>query len=593
MTQPADTMNPATVLVVDDEPDNFDVIETLLNAQDYNLHYANTGEGAIAVLDQLQPDLILLDVMMPGMDGIEVCRRLKASPKWLPIPVIIVTSLTEKKDLARCFEAGADDFISKPVSSLELLARVRSMLRIREQYKQLQGFNAHLEATVQKRTAQLQKMVFQDALTQLPSRAFLTQKLAERLQSGDSSFALITIDCDQFKRLLGSFGDAITDQLLIAITERLQPYLRKGDILARTGIDEFGLLLHRVDDQASIQPYIQKILSSFDPPFAVSSFEVFVSACASIVLGNDTYKTPAQLFQDAGIAMYHAKESGNDRYHVFDAQMHQEMIDRLALENDLKRALERQEFIVHYQPIINLKTQAIVGLEALIHWQNPERGMVSPSLFIPCMETTGLIVPMGMMIFKQACQQLYCWHQQGWTELTMSVNLSVQQFACPTLVEDIDRILAETSIHPACLKLEITESAIMNNIEAVIAIAEQLRSRQIQISIDDFGTGYSSLAYLHQLPIDNLKIDRSFITQIQPQQSQYKVVDTIITLGNHLGLTVTAEGIETVAELEQLQQLDCEFGQGYLFSRPVRAEEIEAKFLQRDRDVDSCLPYYE
>ena len=593
MIQPAETMNPATVLVVDDEPDNFDVIETLLNAQDYNLHYANTGEGAIAVLDQLQPDLILLDVMMPGMDGIEVCRRLKASPKWSPIPVIIVTSLTEKKDLARCFEAGADDFISKPVSSLELLARVRSMLRIREQYKQLQGFNAHLEATVQKRTAQLQKMVFQDALTQLPSRAFLTQKLAERLQSGDSSFALITIDCDQFKRLLGSFGDAITDQLLIAITERLQPYLREGDILARTGIDEFGLLLHHVDDQASIQPYIQKILSSFDPPFAVSSFEVFVSACASIVLGNDTYKTPAQLFQDAGIAMYHAKESGNDRYHVFDAQMHQEMIDRLALENDLKRALERQEFIVHYQPIINLKTQAIVGLEALMHWQNPERGMVSPSLFIPCMETTGLIVPMGMMIFKQACQQLYRWHQQGWTELTMSVNLSVQQFACPTLVEDIDRILAETSIHPACLKLEITESAIMNNIEAVIAIAEQLRSRQIQISIDDFGTGYSSLAYLHQLPIDNLKIDRSFITQIQPQQSQYKVVDTIITLGNHLGLTVTAEGIETVAELEQLQQLDCEFGQGYLFSRPIRAEEIEAKFLQRDRDVDSCLPYYE
>ncbi|MEO1209232.1 MAG: EAL domain-containing protein [Cyanobacteria bacterium J06638_20] len=580
MIQPAFAIKPPTILVVDDEPDNFDVIETFLNAQDYDLHYANTGEGAIAVLDELQPDLILLDVMMPGMDGIEVCRRLKAAPRWAPIPVIIVTSLTEKRDLARCFEAGADDFISKPLSSLELGARVRSMLRIREQYKQLQSFSVRLETTVQKRTAQLQKMVFQDALTQLPSRACLTQALAEQLQSGDSSFALMSVDCDQFKRLLGSFGDAITNQLLVAIAERLKTHLREGDVLARIGEDEFCILLHPVEGKVSIQPLIQKILSSFDAPFTLSSFEIFVSACAGIALGKESYTTPTQLFQDAGTAMYHAKQSGIERYHFFDAQLHQAMVDRLALENDLKRALERQEFIAYYQPIMNLKKQAIAGVEALMHWHHPERGMVYPSSFITCMETTGLIVPMGMVIFQQACQQLHRWHQKGWTNLTMSVNLSVQQFACPTLVDDIDRILNETGVDPAFVKLEITESAIMNNITTVKAIAEQLRSRRIQISIDDFGTGYSSLAYLHQLPIDNLKIDRSFITQIPSQHLQSKVVDTIVTLGKHLGLTVTAEGIETASELEYLQQLDCEFGQGYLFARPITADDVEAKFLR-------------
>ena len=579
MTQSAKTINPSTVLVIDDEPDNFDVIETLLNAQDYHLHYANTGEGAIAVLDQLQPDLILLDLMMPGMDGIEVCHRLKALPKWAAIPIIMVTSLTTKKDLARCLEAGADDFISKPVNSLELTARVRSMLRIREQYKQLQSFNAHLEATVHKRTIQLQKMVFEDTLTQLPSRAFLTQKLAEILQSGDASFALVHIDCDQFKRLLGSFGDTVSNQLLVAVAKRLQQHLSEEDVLARIGEDAFCFLLRHIQDKACIQPRLHEILQSFDTSFAVSGFEVFVTARAGVALGNSNYETPTQLFQDVGIAMYYAKQNSHDRYHFFDGRMHQTMVNRLALENDLKRALEREEFIVHYQPIVHLKTQTIAGLEALVRWQQPEQGLISPNTFIPCLETTGLIVPVGMVILRQACQQLNYWHQKGWTDLTISVNLSVRQFACPTLLEDIDCILMETSVNPAFLKLEITESAIMDNMESAVSITEKLRARQIQISIDDFGTGYSSLGCLHQFPIDNLKIDRSFITQIQNQHSKYKVVDTIVALGKQLSLTVTAEGIETVSQLGQLQQLDCEFGQGYFFSKPLTANEIETKFF--------------
>lgn len=575
----------SSILVVDDEPDNFDVIETLLSAQDYQLHYAASGASAIASLDTFEPDLILLDVMMPGMDGIEVCQRIKAMPQWESVPIIVVTALTTKKDLAQCLTAGADDFISKPVNSLELTARVRSMLRIRQQYQQLATFNARLEATVQQRTAELQAMIFEDGLTALPSRTFLLQKLAELLQSGESSFAVVCLDCDQFKLVNGSFGHVIGDQLLIAIAERLRQHLRPGDVLARMGEDEFCFLLHQIEDAVALEPFIQTILRSFNAPFSLVNCEIFMTACMGISLSNDAAGQSEELLQDADTAMYQAKLRGKGSYQIFDRQMHLAMFNRLMLENDLQRALEQQEFVLYYQPIVHLQTQKLAGFEALLRWQHPERGMVSPGEFIPCMETTGLIVPVGMLVLKQACQQLRTWQQQGWTEITMSVNLSVRQFACPTLLADIDRVLSETAINPGYLKLEITESAIMDNAEMAIALTKELRSRQIQISIDDFGTGYCSLGYLHHFPVDTLKIDRSFVNQIQGGNRNYQVVNTIIALSNQLELAVIAEGIETTQQLEWLQQLGCQFGQGYLFSKPLPAAEIESIYLTKSSEM--------
>jgi len=575
----------SSILVVDDEPDNFDVIETLLSAQNYQLHYAASGQSAIASLDTFEPDLILLDVMMPGMDGIEVCQRIKAMPQWESVPIIVVTALTTKKDLAQCLTAGADDFISKPVNSLELTARVRSMLRIRQQYQQLATFNARLEATVQQRTAELQTMIFEDGLTALPSRTFLLQKLAELLQSGESSFAVVCLDCDQFKLVNGSFGHAIGDQLLIAIAERLRQHLRPGDVLARMGEDEFCFLLHQIEDAVALEPFIQTILRSFNAPFSLVNCEIFMTACMGISLSNDAAGQSEELLQDADTAMYQAKLRGKGSYQIFDRQMHLAMFNRLMLENDLQRSLEQQEFVLYYQPIVHLQTQKLAGFEALLRWQHPERGMVSPGEFIPCMETTGLIVPVGMLVFKQACQQLRTWQQQGWTEITMSVNLSVRQFACPTLLADIDRVLSETAINPGYLKLEITESAIMDNAEMAIALTKELRSRQIQISIDDFGTGYCSLGYLHHFPVDTLKIDRSFVNQIQAENRNYQVVNTIIALSNQLELAVIAEGIETTQQLEWLQQLGCQFGQGYLFSKPLPAAEIESIYLTKSSEM--------
>jgi len=581
-------MTKPSILVVDDEPNNFDVIETLLSTsedleqekQDYHLHYAANGKDAIASLDIFQPDLILLDVMMPDMDGIEVCRRIKAMPQWSAVPIIVVTALTTKKDLAQCLFAGADDFISKPVNRLELTARVRSMIRIHHQYQQLAIFNTQLEAMVQQRTAQLQNMIFEDALTKLPSRTFLLQELKRRLQAGESSLAIVYLDCDQFKLVNGSFGHAVGNQLLIAIAQRLQQHLRPNDVLARMGGDEFCFLLNQIEEETTLEPFLQEILQSFTQPFVVANCEIFITVCMGIALGKYSDRKADELLQDADTAMYQAKLRGKDSHQIFDRQMHLTMFNRLILENDLQRALEQQEFILYYQPIMELQTQKLVGFEALVRWQHPERGMVSPVEFIPSMETSGLIVPVGMLVFKQACQQLRAWQQQGWTELTMSINLSVRQFSCATLLADIDRILAETKANPANIKLEITESAIMDNAEAAIALTKDLRSRQIQISIDDFGTGYSSLGYLHRFPVDNLKIDRSFVSQIQTENRNYHVVDTIIALSNQLGLAVIAEGIETKEQLEWLQNVGCQYGQGYLFNKPLPASEVDRIYLK-------------
>ncbi len=578
-----------SILVIDDEPDNFDVIEALLSDRDYQLHYAANGQAAIDSLDLFQPDVILLDVMMPGIDGIEICRQIKAMPQWEAVPIIMVTSLTAKADIARCLNAGADDFISKPVNRLELGARVRSMLRIHQQYQQLATFNNHLEATVKQRTAQLQTMIFQDALTTLPSKTFLLQKLAKILEAEKSSFAVIYLDCDQFKLINGSFGYVFGNQLLIAIAERLQYHLGPGDMLARVGEDEFCFLLPETTQEIShgeifarTIALIEEITQSFNTPFIVADCEIFMTACLGVALGNSSnYKQPEEPLQDADTAMYKAKLHGKGCYQIFDRQMSLAMLNRLTLENDLQRALTHQEFVVYYQPIVNLQTQKVAGFEALVRWLHPDRGMVSPGEFIPCMEETGLIVPVGMVVLKQACQQLKIWQQQGWQDLTMSVNLSVRQFACPTLLADIDQVLTETAINPACLKLEITESAIMDNAEIAIVLTKHLRSRQIQISVDDFGTGYSSLGYLHRFPVDTLKIDRSFVHQIQSGSRNYQVVNTIIILSHQLGLAVIAEGIETEEQHQWLQQLGCEFGQGYLFSKPLPAAEIEKIYFRK------------
>lgn len=569
------------ILVVDDEPNNFDVIESLLSHTDYQMHYLSSGEEAIRLLDIFQPDLILLDVMMPGLDGIETCKRIKAMPIGVSLPVIIVTALDRKEDLSRCLTAGADDFIHKPVHRFELDARVRSMLRIRHQYLQLDTFNTQLEQQVQERTSELKKLIYQDQLTALPSRTALLEKVQNIQREGKTSHSLIYIDCDHFSLVNGSFGHNLGNGLIKAIAERLVRKVTADGLLARIGEDEFCFLLTNTENRADIETFITEVQNCFKPPFLVDGCEIYISACVGVSVNQKLESSPEALLQNADTAMYQAKQKGKGSFQFFESKMREKMLNRITLENDLQRALEKQEFFLHYQPIFDIQNQTLRGFEALVRWQHPLRGFVSPGEFIPSMETTGLIIPVGIYVLRQACKQLHAWQQAGYPDLMMSVNLSVRQFSSPTLLRDINQVIAETKVNPAKLNLEITESAIMQNPQVALSVTDQLQAQKINISIDDFGTGYSSLGYLHRFPVNSIKVDRSFINEVGKENRVSNVVKTIFFLSQQLNIPLIAEGIETKEQLSYLEDMGCEYGQGYLFSKPLSAAAVEADILPK------------
>lgn len=587
-----------SILVVDDEPTNFDAISILLAQANYHLTYVDNGYEALNYLAEHQPDAVLLDVMMPGLDGIEVCRQIKAHPNWQHIPVIMVTARNTKEDLAECLEAGADDYLSKPVNGIELLSRIRSMLRLEKQYKDIQSLNQQLlqanqelaklneilEERVQQRTAQLERMLLYDNLTQLPSRMFLLHEIEKALQRSrsepDYQFALLYLDCDRFDLINGSLGYEVGDKLLIAISDRLASYSWPGSQLARMGEDKFCFFLETINHLEEATLIAQQILQAFSAHFTIEGCDLFMTASIGIVLGSSYYQNSSDPLQDANTAASKAKSQGQGGLQVFDRAMHSAAIERLQLENDLHRAIEQQEFLVYYQPIVNLTTNEISGFEALIRWQHSSKGMISPERFISCVEETGLIVPIGLWVLRQACLQLQAWQQLGIKDPIVSVNLSVRQFAHPLLLDELDRVLNETGVSPQQLKLEITESAIMDNAQTAIAIAKQLQIRQIHLSIDDFGTGYSSLSYLHHFPVQSLKIDRSFIQSIGIDKKTTEIVQAILSLGHALDMTVVAEGVETAEQLAHLHNLGCDHGQGYFFDKPLNSQQATDLILR-------------
>jgi diguanylate cyclase (GGDEF)-like protein len=601
-------MSSLCILIVDDEPRNFDVIEAFLSEYGYELNYASSGQEALKSLEILEIDLILLDVMMPDMDGIEFCERIQAIPKLRPIPIIMVTALTAKKDLAQCLNAGAVDFISKPVHGLELRARVQSMLRMKQQYDALQisldrqsiletekrelleNRNSVLEQQVSMRTAELKVAsdlithnALHDALTDLPNRRLLLQRIELAIQRSHQSnsydYAILFLDLDQFKVVNDSLGHIIGDQLLISISKKLKAHLENVYLVARFGGDEFVILLEYIANIDQVIEIAESILNDFQIPLILNGGEIFINVSIGIVLGNKNYHQATDLLRDADLAMYKAKAQGRNSYKIFNVKMHDQAIKRLTLETDLRNAIDRQELMVYYQPIIDiLNGDRLIGFEALVRWQHPIRGIVSPMDFVPVSEETGLIVALDSWVFHEACQQLVKW-QATFPTLKMSINLSAQNIHNPNLLTDIDRILAKTGLDGKSITLEITENILIADINQTIDLLSQIKVRNIQVSIDDFGTGYSSLNYIHRLPADYLKIDRSFVNQIQESSRNYQIVRTIIGLGNQIGLAIVAEGIETSEQLQILQDLGCQFGQGYLFSQPLSVQDIEAKFI--------------
>jgi len=447
---------------------------------------------------------------------------------------------------------------------------------------------------------------FHDALTGLPNRALLIDHLKLSIERAklhhDHLFAVLFLDLDRFKNINDSLGHVAGDQLLITIARRLEECLRPTDTVARLGGDEFAILLDGLNEYDHAIQVAERAQRELMRPFNLNGHEVYTTASIGITLSTTDYDHPESVLRDADTAMYRAKENGKARYELFDKVMHARAVERLQLENDLRRAIERQEFHVYYQPIVSLDADRLAGFEALVRWEHPERGFISPAEFISTAEETGLIVELGQWVLHEACRQMHEWQWQNpaHRHLMMSVNLSAKQFTQPDLLGQIKRTLSETGLDPRCLKLEITESVVMENAETASTMLTQLRALGVHLSIDDFGTGYSSLSYLHRFPVNTLKIDRSFISRMGAGDENTEIVRTIITLASNLGMKVIAEGVETLAQLTLLKEMKCEYGQGYLFSRPINAEaagllilrgykqkvesSVEDKFLDASQD---------
>ena len=415
---------------------------------------------------------------------------------------------------------------------------------------------------------------FHDALTGLPNRALFMDRLEHCLgeaRKGEGyGFGVLFLDLDRFKVVNDSLGHQIGDQLLVATARRLESCLRPGDIVARLGGDEFAVILDRVRHVSDATQAAERIRERLASPFNLSGHEVFISASIGIALNQTASEAPDEILRNADTAMYRAKDQGRGCFELFDKGMHARNAALSQLETGLRKALARDEFRIHYQPIISLENWRINGFEALLRWEHPEHGYISPLKFIPVAEESGLIIQIGQWVLREACQQLRDWQEQFPSEppLSISVNLSGKQFSQPDLIDCISQILEETGLDAGSLKIEITESAIIENIDAAAMMLKRIKALGVRLSLDDFGTGYSSLSYLHRFPIDTLKIDRSFVSRINlPKNAE--IVKTILTLASNLGMDVVAEGVETREQVLQLTGLNCEYVQGYLLSKPI------------------------
>ena len=422
-----------------------------------------------------------------------------------------------------------------------------------------------------------------DSLTGLPNREHFRKHLELAIEKSKNEpryeFAILFIDLDRFKVVNDSLGHFIGDELLIAIARKLRNCLRPSDVIARLGGDEFTILAN-INNEADAIRVANRVQKNIAVPFQIESYEVFTSASVGIIISDDNLRNAEEYLRDADTAMYRAKDGGKARYEIYDREMHSRNVNILQVETDLRRAIEQKEFRVYYQPIINLQNGELWEFEALIRWQHPQKGLIFPDNFISIAEETGLIVPIGSWVIEESCRQILEWEKKFDLPLKISVNLSAKQLTHPFLVSKVKKVLEDFNLTPNRLKLEVTESTVMDNTEAALKTISDLNLIGVQLSTDDFGTGYSSLSYLHLFPFERIKIDRSFIGKMDTDIKSEAIVRSILMLGQNLEIDIVAEGIENEEQLWQLRTLGCKFGQGYLFSKPVTAEEAEKLLIE-------------
>ena len=573
------------ILIADDDSVTRHLLQKTLEHAGFEVIAVENGRLAMeCLLRKGGPRMALLDWLMPEIDGLSICREIRRHSEYPYIYMILLSSKTGKEDIVKGFEAGADDYLTKPCDAEELKARLRAGERILELEDKLTHNALH------------------DPLTKLPNRAFFLERLALcvtwGMQHPDYKFAVLSVDIDRFKIVNDSLGSAAGDWLLVQIADRLLGSIRRDDarlgssagggrslqgggVLARLAGNKFTILLDHIRNASEGIQVAERIQQDIQAPFYVDGQGVFTSASIGIAFSGTGYSAAEDMLADANTAMSRAKTQGKARYEMCDPSMHAVAAGRLRLETDLRHATEREEFRVHYQPIVSLRDSHIIGFEALVRWQRPGFGLVMPGGFIPAAEETGLILWIGKWILRQACGQISAWNKQFLCKpaFTVAVNISAKQFAQPNLVSQIGDILRDSGLAPHNLKLELTESVTMRDEERTTRILSELKSLGVRLCIDDFGTGYSSLSYLRRFALDILKIDRSFVAEMVNNSESREIIKTILSLGNNLGMEVVAEGVETPAQVNLLKSISCEFAQGYFFSRPLDSAGVEQTLL--------------
>jgi len=589
----------ARILIVDDEPVVRNLLRELLGGN-YECVEADSAEDALVLLQTETFNLVISDIQMSGISGLEMIPRvIEFAPD---ISIIMISGLQNIESAIKSMRAGAFDYITKPfdfdhVESVIIRALEHQSLRLTKKL-----YENQLEELVTARTAELHeqiaerqcaeekvnRMAYYDSLTELPNPTLFRNRLTHELFSSNGSrqkSAIIFLALDRFKNFNDTLGHEIGDELLRGVAQRLTNSIRQTDTAAYFGGAEFALLLTNVGGAENAVKIAQNIKNALLPSYSCGGHELYLTASMGISMSPNDGDDCQTLLQNAGTALYRARQRGGDTCQFYTTDMHEIAFKRLSLENNLRCALERDEFILYYQPKVNVQSGKFSGMEALVRWQHPKLGIVSPNEFIPIAEDTGLITPLGEWVLRTACRQNVLWQRAGLPALCVSVNISLRQFQQTNLVEIVNQILVESGLKPEYLELELTESSIMKDADQAIETLHRLKRLGIKISLDDFGSGYSSLSYLKTLPIDVLKIDREFVRNITTDFKDVAIVKTIVTLARNLELKTIVEGVETGEQSAAVSGLGCDDLQGYFFSKPIPADSFELLLRNQQPEI--------